>query len=329
MESPATVASSAFEPSPEMERFLCERLLDAKQPIAERFRALFSLRNLRGDAPRCALLQVVVFSAAVELKALAATARDSSNLLAHEAAFALGQMQDTEAIPALEAVLKDLSLHPIVRHEAAEALGAIGLEKSIPLLEESLATDPAVEVQETCELALRRIEEQKNASSAESTTISPFLSVDPALPAKQGLSVDQLRDLLLNEQESMYERYAALFALRNDGGDAAVSAIVAALSVKSALLRHEVAYVLGQLQNKAASDALSNVLKNGCEHPMVRHEAAEALGSIADQESIALLEEFAKDPEPIVSQSCEVALSMLEYERSGKSFETPHVQQES
>lgn len=44
-------------------------------------------------------------------------ARDSSNLLAHEAAFALGQMQDAEAIPALEAVLKDLSLHPIVRHE--------------------------------------------------------------------------------------------------------------------------------------------------------------------------------------------------------------------
>lgn len=40
-----------------------------------------------------------------------------------------------------------------------------------------------------------------------------------------------------------------------------------------------------------------------------------------DSKSIALLEEFAKDPEPIVSQSCEVALSMLEYERSGKSFE--------
>lgn len=27
------------------------------------------------------------------------------------------------------------------------------------------------------------------------------------------------------------------------------------------------------------------------------------------------------DPEPIVSQSCEVALTMLEYEGSGKSFE--------
>jgi len=38
-------------------------------------------------------------------------------LLAHEAAFALGQMQDAEAIPALIALLNDLSLHPIVRHE--------------------------------------------------------------------------------------------------------------------------------------------------------------------------------------------------------------------
>jgi len=43
----------------------------------------------------------------------------------------------------------------------------------------------------------------------------------------------------------------------------------------------QVAYVLGQLQNKAASNALIRVLKDVAEHPMVRHEAAEALGSIA------------------------------------------------
>ena len=47
---------------------------------------------------------------------LAAT-NDPSNLLAHEAAFALGQMQDAEAVPALKAVLLDYSRHPIVRHE--------------------------------------------------------------------------------------------------------------------------------------------------------------------------------------------------------------------
>lgn len=43
----------------------------------------------------------------------------------------------------------------------------------------------------------------------------------------------------------------------------------------------QVAYVLGQLQNKTATATLSEVLKNVDEHPMVRHEAAEALGSIA------------------------------------------------
>ncbi|KAL8523995.1 hypothetical protein ACS0TY_013814 [Phlomoides rotata] len=43
--------------------------------------------------------------------------RDTSNLFAHEAAFALGQMQDAKAIHALETVLNDFSLHPIVRHE--------------------------------------------------------------------------------------------------------------------------------------------------------------------------------------------------------------------
>ncbi|MFS7918717.1 putative deoxyhypusine monooxygenase [Helianthus anomalus] len=119
----------------------------------------------------------------------------------------------------------------------------------------------------------------------------------------------------------MYERYATLFGLRNHGGDEAVAAIIESLNAKSDLLRHEVAYVLEKLQNKAASDALSRLLQDVNEHPLVRHEAAEALGSIADDQCISLLEEFSKDPEPIVSQSCEVALSMLDFERSGKSFE--------
>ncbi|KAF5482370.1 hypothetical protein F2P56_002944 [Juglans regia] len=297
--------SRAFGCSPGMEKFLCDRLGDPAQPISERFRALFSLRNLKGPAPRDALILAT---------------RDSSNLLAHEAAFALGQMQDEEAIPALISVLNDLSLHPIVRHEAAEALGAIGLETNVPFLKNSLVLDPAQEVRETCELALNRIEQMKSAGGNDEER-SPFMSVDPAAPASSCSSVDQLRKVLLNEEKGMYERYAALFALRNHGGDEAVSAIIDSLGSHSALLKHEVAYVLGQLQDKAASAALSKILRDVKEHPMVRHEAAEALGSIADLQSIALLEEFVKDLEPIVSQSCEVALSMLEFERSGKSFE--------
>lgn len=38
----------------------------------------------------------------------------------------------------------------------------------------------------------------------------------------------------------MHDRYAALFALRNNGGDDAVKAIVDSLGANSALFRHEV-----------------------------------------------------------------------------------------
>ncbi|CAA7060665.1 unnamed protein product [Microthlaspi erraticum] len=305
MEPNESVSSTENGGVSSVEKFLCERLVDQSQPISERFRALFSLRNLKGPGPRNALILA---------------SRDSSNLLAHEAAFALGQMQDAEAIPALESVLNDMSLHPI----AAEALGAIGLAGNVDILKKSLTLDPAQEVRETCELALKRIEELSNVDAekqSSTTEKSPFMSVDPAAPAAAFSSVKQLRQILLDETKGMYERYAALFALRNHGGEEAVSAIVDSLSANSALLRHEVAYVLGQLQNKAALDTLSKILRDVNEHPMVRHEAAEALGSIADEQSIALLQEFSSDPEPIVSQSCEVALSMLEFENSGKSFE--------
>ena len=48
------------------------------------------------------------------------------------------------------------------------------------------------------------------------------------------------REVLLDEEKGMYERYAALFALRNNGGDEAVAAIIDSLGSKSALLKHEV-----------------------------------------------------------------------------------------
>ncbi|KAG6547368.1 hypothetical protein Mapa_010816 [Marchantia paleacea] len=289
--------------------YVVKQLLDEKLNIAERWRALFSLRNMKGTVPREALITAM---------------RDASNLLAHEAAFALGQMQDAEAIPALKAVLEDVnSCASIVRHEAAEALGAIGAPEGIALLKKALVSDPAPEVRETCELALRRIEQGVTSTAGENEDVdqSPFLSVDPAAAAASNSSIADLRKILLDEQQGMYERYGAMFALRNRGGAEAVDSIVAALGCQSALLRHEVAYVLGQLQDKSSTYALMKTLRDSYEHPMVRHEAAEALGSIGDAESVALLKSYREDSEPLVSQSCEVALNVLEHELEGKSLE--------
>ncbi len=59
------------------------------------------------------------------------------------------------------------------------------------------------------------------------------------------------------------------------------------------------------------------MLEDRGEHGMVRHEAAEALGSIATPPCVALLEAHCGDGDPIVAHSCEVALDMMRYERSG------------
>ena len=86
----------------------------------------------------------------------------------------------------------------------------------------------------------------------------------------------------------------------------------------SALFRHEIAYVLGQMQQSAAIPYLSRVLANAGEHDMVRHEAAEALGAcigIEDGESVTadVLHDHLKDSSRAVRESCAVALDIKDY----------------
>jgi len=82
---------------------------------------------------------------------------------------------------------------------------------------------------------------------------------------------------------------------------------------ESALLRHEIAFVLGQIMHPRAIPSLINVLKNMNEHPMARHEAAEALGSIANEECLPIIQKYVNDNSTVVKESCEVALDMTEY----------------
>ena len=116
-----------------------------------------------------------------------------------------------------------------------------------------------------------------------------------------------------NESERMFQRMRALFALRNIGGKDAVEALAAAYSSKSALLKHEIAYVMGQMQDAHAVPYLIERLEDMEEDLMVRHEAAEALGAIGDRVAMTTLERFVSDPEPVISESCEVAIDLLEY----------------
>ena len=147
--------------------------------------------------------------------------------------------------------------------------------------------------------------------------ISEFGSVAPA-PASKNIDVDNLRHILCNENEKMFQRMRALFSLRNIGGRDSVEALASAFNSKSALLKHEIAYVLGQMQDKHAVEFLVDRLNDLDEDLMVRHEAAEALGAIGDRKAMQVLEKFVDDPEPVISESCEVAIDLLEWVESKK-----------
>ena len=147
--------------------------------------------------------------------------------------------------------------------------------------------------------------------------VSEFGSVDPA-PASNELTVERLRVTLCDENERMFQRMRALFSLRNIGGKSAVDALADAFESSSALLKHEIAYVLGQMQDDNAVPHLINRLEDLHEDVMVRHEAAEALGAIGNRDAMATLEKYSEDDEVVVAESCEVAIDLLNWVSSNR-----------
>ncbi len=145
--------------------------------------------------------------------------------------------------------------------------------------------------------------------------ISEFGSVDPA-PASADADVRILGETLCDEGGRMFERMRALFALRNIGGVEAIDALAGGFKSKSALLKHEIAYVMGQMQDSHAVPHLIRRLSDTDEDLMVRHEAAEALGAIGDRSAMTTLESFRNDAEAVISESCEVAIDLLDWVQS-------------
>lgn len=307
---------------------------ETREACCAKYRQIFTLRNRTDEA------------AVPELIAL--FHGTSSVLLRHEVAYTLGQMQRVDAVPFLAGLLHDAAEHPITRHEAAEALGAIEAPESLEILR-GHAADGASEVSETCRLALDqlnykiakgtcgcerrplealRAEADSAATGAadegvacerlkvESKADAPrYTYVSPA-PAAKAAPVATLREQLLDRGQPLFERYRALFALRDAvprEGEAPIGALCECLSRtdESALLKHEIAFVLGQLEHTAADESLCDAVAREDEHGMVRHEAAEALGAIGSPKAIEVLQKYAEHPVDILRESCWVALMWL------------------
>lgn len=282
---------------------------DGKTDLANRFRALFHLNTI-GKAGNTEAIDIIADGFG-----------DPSELLKHEMAYVLGQTRQEYAIKPLITVLEDLDQQPMVRHEAAEALGAIGDTRALPILKKFEKDDNLEVVRQTCELAVGRIEwENSENGRNEKIAKSSFSSIDPAPPMALDTeeNVDKLTEFLNNQKKPLFERYRAMFRLRDLGTTEAVLGLATGFKDPSALFRHEIAYVFGQLCDPVSVPALIEVLKNPKEEGMVRHEAAEALGSIATEDVLPVLQQFATDDVDVVRDSAIVALDMYNYENSNQ-----------
>ena len=187
---------------------------------------------------------------------------------------------------------------------------------------EAFCSDATPEVAETCAIAAARVRDvlaraaagEVDAGAREEA--NPYHSVDPA-PAKRVITpaeVPAFAAQLLDASLPLFERYKAMFSLRNAGSKAAVLALCAGFSDASPLFRHEVAYVLGQLQHAASVPALKARTQDAAEHEMVRHEAAEALGAIGNSDCVEFLKAYTGEGCPIMlRESCVVALDAADY----------------
>ncbi|KAF2838883.1 deoxyhypusine hydroxylase [Patellaria atrata CBS 101060] len=302
---------------------LRDTLTSESSSLALRFRALFSLKHLASLHPPSAQTLSAI-------DAIAAAFSSPSALLKHELAYCLGQTRNSAAVPYLRDRLEDRNEDAICRHEAAEALAALGDKDSLELLRRMKDEDEEVVVRETCEIAVERIEwEHSGRREAEKLKKSDFSSIDPAPPMPQtedSTSIPDLEASLLDTKLPLFQRYRAMFALRDLSSPPdlptaipAVLALAKGFRDSSALFRHEIAFVFGQLSHPASIPSLIKTLDDLEEASMVRHEAADALGSMGDEEGVEdVLKKYLDDPDTIVRESAIVALDMAEFEKSGQ-----------
>ena len=230
-------------------------LLDLSQPIAKRTHAAFYLRtNGSLDAMK------VIGDALLN--------RSDSSLMRHELAYILGQMQLKEAYPYLSEVLDEETEDVLVRHESAEALGAIGDSSFLDILDK-YRSHHEPDIAETCQIAVDLITWKIEKSQSEAVSKGIYYSVDPAPPEPGVQSLEILELNLLDTSKSLFDRYRAMFSLRNLNSDEAALVLVKGFSDESALFRHEVAYVLGQMCRFVTVEGLESVLRNKQEHRMV------------------------------------------------------------
>ncbi|ELA42043.1 uncharacterized protein VICG_00890 [Vittaforma corneae ATCC 50505] len=263
-----------------------ELVQSPKTCVSIKTRALFYLRCLDTEEAALALQKCIT---------------NTSVLIDHEIAYILGQMKQSATIPFLFSLARNKNINPIVKHEAIEALGNFEDQNLIPHIQPFL-NDPISIISESAVLAISKLEEYKSNKDS----LSRYYSRDPAYPFK-GSFEEAIRFF---NSDKIEEKYKALFYFRDLNSKEAVEVLAKGFRESSDLLRHEIAYVFGQMENPLAVDVLINVLEDETEAEIVRHEAAEALGNIGTEKAQQHLRKYLDSEITILRESARVGLGI-------------------
>jgi len=274
-------------------------------PISQQTQSLYYIRQHYQNNPNLSTQSKIVKSLSHHL-----CNQHHGSLLRHEIAYILGQLGDKDCIHVLSSILQDEAECTIVRHECAEALGMINNNECKSILEKYQYNE-LLEIQQTCQVALHYMNHQHKNNNTK------YNCKDVAMPLSNECTIRELGDFLQNPTNPIYTRYQALFSLRDKGNSECIHILgkVLIYDTSSNLLKHEIAYVLGQLQHFDGIEYLEISLRNVKECNMVRHESAEALGNMVEgrDDVKKVLREYLKDEDQVVRESCELVLDEKDY----------------
>ena len=299
---------------------LKEILINDSNSIKVRMNSLFRLRTIQSLEAVKALEEALILE-------------KTSDLIRHEVCYCFGQMtaeetnkREIESFLYKEVFEDPKKYNSIVLHEAAEALGNISSNNNKKLLEKFLDFEDDI-IKETCEISVKNLEWLKNTDEGKTEGLNNLDLVyhtnDPSPPFnfkndKFYSTIDNIKRIMHDENESLFNRYRAIFNLREFNNESAVDALCECFDKQyknkfSPLFKHEVSFILGQMCHKAknALNALEVVLQDEEEDPIVRHETALALGEITKSKD--LLTKYTHHENQLIRESCEIALDFVDY----------------
>lgn len=258
-----------------------------------------------------------------------------SELLRHDVMYWMGQMRATNSIKFLLERMNDPDEKSVVRHEAGEALANLLdiKEQVIPELEKHWDSNDTL-LRSTVRLAvpkLKTINENSRYGKKYSGSMEPaepynaeevteYLKSKGIPEPKSNVELLQAVHQELKksyEEVDEYTKYRMLYFLRDTNNLQAKEILSDMLLAKnrevtSPLLRHELCFIMGQINNneKCIHEALKEASLDEEEHPVVRHEAILSFYDLTKDEGF--IDQFLKHPNQLIRESAEVATKMGE-----------------